>query len=261
VAYDVLGNGPPVVLVHGTPSSSYLWREVATQLQETFTVYLYDLLGYGESEQRQGQDVSIAAQATLLAELLEHWQLAEPCLAGHDIGGAISLRLLLLTHRRLRRLALCDPVAIAPWITPFSRHVQRYQDAFATVPEYIHREMVAAHLRTAIASRMTAEALEPYLRPWLGSEGQAAYYRQVAQFDERHTREIEPRYGEINVPALILWGENDAWLDPEVGRHLAATIPNARVKVIPQAGHFLQEDQPDIVARELTVFFSDPSSH
>jgi pimeloyl-ACP methyl ester carboxylesterase len=55
VAYDVLGDGPPVVLVHGAPSWSYLWRNVAGELADRFEVHVFDLLGYGTSEQREGQ--------------------------------------------------------------------------------------------------------------------------------------------------------------------------------------------------------------
>jgi pimeloyl-ACP methyl ester carboxylesterase len=114
VAYEVLGDGPPVLLLHGTPSWSYLWRNVAIQLAQRFTVYVCDLLGYGNSEKREGQDVSLAAQTRMLVELLELWELDEPLIAGLDIGGAITLRLMLLEERRFRRVALCDAVAIAP---------------------------------------------------------------------------------------------------------------------------------------------------
>ena len=257
VAHEVLGDGPPVVLVHGTPSWSYLWRDVARALADRFTVHVWDLLGYGTSEKRAEQDVSIAAQTRILGELLDVWELEEPCVVGHDIGGAVTLRAMLLDERRFRRVALCDAVAIAPWITPFSRHVQRHLEAFQTVPEHIHRELVAAHLRTAIARELTPAELEPYLRPWLGREGQAAYYRQVAQFDERHTREIEPRYGEIGTPTLVLWGEQDGWLAPETGRRLAGAIPGARLVTVPAGGHFLPEDQPGPVTDALAEFFAD----
>jgi pimeloyl-ACP methyl ester carboxylesterase len=256
IAYEILGQGPPVVLIHGTPSSSYLWRDVAPRLAERYTVHLLDLLGYGVSEKRDGQSVSIEAQTVVVDELLDFWQVPHASVAGHDIGGAIALRLMLLRERRFRRLALCDAVAIAPWITPFSVHVQRHLEAFQTVPEHIHREMVAAHIRTAIAHEMADEQLEPYLRPWLGRAGQAAYYRQVAQFDERHTREVEPRYGEIQVPTLVSWGELDGWLDPRFGHQLAATIPGASLSIIPGAGHFAPADQPEAVATQLAEFFA-----
>jgi pimeloyl-ACP methyl ester carboxylesterase len=257
IAYEVLGRGAPVVLVHGTPSWSYLWRNVADELAGRFRVYVYDLLGYGTSEKRKGQDVSIGAQTRMLAELLDRWELEQPSIAGHDIGAAITLRLMLLQGRRFRRVALCDAVAIAPWITPFSRHVQRHLEAFQTVPEHIHRQMIATHLRTAIAREMSDAELEPYLRPWLGPIGQAAYYRQVAQFDERYTREIEPRYGEIHTPTLVLWGEQDGWLPPQFGRRLAGAIPDAQLVNVPNAGHFLPEDQPRTVVQALAPFFSE----
>jgi pimeloyl-ACP methyl ester carboxylesterase len=256
IAYDVLGEGPPVVLLHGTPSWSYLWRHVAGQLSTRFSVYLCDLLGYGGSEQKDGQDVSLAAQTRIIGELLDCWKIDEPCIAGHDFGGAITLRLILLEGRRFSRVALCDAVAIAPWITPFSRHVQRHLDAFQTVPEHIHRQMIAAHIRTAITREMSDAELEPYLRPWLGPVGQAAYYRQVAQFDERYTDEIEPRYGEIDAPTLVLWGKDDGWLPLDVGRRLAAAIPAARFVTLPGAGHFVPEDQPGAAADALASWFS-----
>ena len=130
-------------------------------------------------------------------------------------------------------------------------------DAFATVPDHIHRQMIATHIRTAIHRPMSDEDLEPYLRPWLGPVGQAAYYRQVSQFDEVYTREIEPRYREIDVPTLVLWGANDGWLDPRFGEQLAHSIPGARLSLIPDAGHFVQEDQPNAVAADLDAFFRD----
>lgn len=261
VRYEILGDGPPVVLIHGTPSWSYLWRNVAGDLASHHTVYVCDLLGYGTSEKREHQDVSIPAQTKILVELLDLWGLAQPCVAGHDFGGTIALRLLLLEGRRFRRLALCDPVAIAPWITPFSRHVQAHLEAFQTVPDHIHRQMIAAHIRTAIAREMPDDQLEPYLHPWLGPVGQAAYYRQVAQFDERYTREIEPRYGEIQTPTLVLWGAQDGWLAPRFGRSLAEAIPGARLSLIPGAGHFVSEDQPEAVAAELATFFGESATN
>jgi pimeloyl-ACP methyl ester carboxylesterase len=162
-----------------------------------------------------------------------------------------------LNQRRFRRLALSDAVAFAPWITPFSRHVQRYLEAFQTMPEHIHRQLVAAHLRTALAQPTTDEELAPYLTPWTGRSGQAAYYRQVAQFDETHTREIEPEYRTIDIPTLVLWGDQDAWLPPSAGRRLADTLPRARLALVPDAGHFLPEEQPETVAVALATFFGE----
>src|ERR1700734_1983094 len=66
---------PPLVLVHGTPFSSVVWRRIAPHLTERRQVFYYDLLGYGRSEMRPTQDVSLAMQGQLLAALLRHWRL------------------------------------------------------------------------------------------------------------------------------------------------------------------------------------------
>ena len=73
VAYGVFGGGPPVVLVHGTPSRSSLWRGVVGRLAGSHEVYVYDLVGFGESERYEEQNVSIVAQGRVLAELIEAW--------------------------------------------------------------------------------------------------------------------------------------------------------------------------------------------
>ena len=70
-----MGTGPPIVLVHGTPYSSRIFSGIVPALAEHHEVFLFDHLGYGQSERREGQDLSIAAQSRRLARLLEHWRL------------------------------------------------------------------------------------------------------------------------------------------------------------------------------------------
>jgi pimeloyl-ACP methyl ester carboxylesterase len=256
VRYGVFGEGPALVLVHGTPSSAYLWRDVIPELASERTVYAYDLLGYGSSEKRDGQDVSLGAQTRLLAQLLDHWELEQPAIVGHDFGGAITLRTHLLERRPFSAIALLDPVALGPWGSPFFRLVRDNVGVFQQIPATIHHAIVAAYLRGAFHKQMSDEALAPHVEPWLGAEGQDAFYRQIAQADQRFTDEVEPLYGEITAPVLILWGEEDGWIPADTGHRLQALIPHAQLQLIPAAGHFLQEDAPEAVARHLARFFS-----
>src|ERR671925_777523 len=121
IAWDRLGDGPPVVIVHGTPWSSWTWRRVAAFLAERFSVFVFDLLGFGASDKRAGQDVSLAGHGARLAALLEFWKLDRPAVIAHDIGGATALRAHLLHRRQVAALALVDVVALAPWGSPFYR--------------------------------------------------------------------------------------------------------------------------------------------
>lgn len=259
VAYDVFGEGKPVILVHGTPFSSYVWRSIAPALAESYRVHVFDLLGYGASEKREGQDVSLYAQGKLLAALLDHWGLESPMVVGHDFGGAITLRAHLLEGCDFERIVLMDAVAVAPWGSSFFRLVRDYPGVFGQIPGYMHRAMIAAYVRDATYRPMTDEEVIPYVEPWLGEEGQAALYRQIAQNDQRYTDEAEPLYGEIERPVLVLWGEEDRWLSVEIGEKLHSSIPGSQMKTIPECAHLAQEDAMEAVLERLDEFFSEGS--
>jgi pimeloyl-ACP methyl ester carboxylesterase len=244
------------VLVHGTPWSSWTWRRVARRLAGRFTVYVFDLLGFGASDRRAGQDVSLAAHGSRLAELLDFWGLERPGVVAHDIGGAVSLRAHLLHGRPIAALALVDVVALGPWGSPFFRLVRDHDEVFKQLPAPIHDGVVRAYVGTAETRPLDRDVEDALVSPWLGPVGQSAFYRQIAQADERHTEEIEPLYGRIAVPTLVVWGEHDPWIPVQRGRELARRIPGARLQLLPAAGHLVQEDEPEELARLLAGHLS-----
>ena len=256
VAWDRFGNGPPVVLVHGTPSWSYVWRGVVPPLAERFSVYLLDLIGYGDSERREGQDMSVGAQSRALAELLDRLGLERPALLGHDIGGAVVLRAHLVEGHPAGRMALVDAAVLLPWNTPATMHMKEHLEAYRTMPAHIYERVLSAHLATAVHRPFAPETLEAYLRPWRGREGQAAYFRKIGQWRDEDMAALTPLLGTIDVPVLVLWGAEDAWLSPETGKRLANEIPGARLEVVAGAGHFAMEDQPAAIAAKLAAFLS-----
>jgi pimeloyl-ACP methyl ester carboxylesterase len=251
IAWDRLGEGPPVVMVHGTPWSSWTWRRVAPRLAERFTVYVFDMLGFGASDQRPGQDVSLVGHGTRLAALMEFWRLDRPAVIAHDIGGATALRAHLLHNRTVAALALIDVVALAPWGTPFYRLVRDHHTVFEQLPAAIHEGVLRAYVGTAQPRPVDRDIEDSLIAPWLGPSGQSAFYRQIAQGDQRHTDDIEPLLHKITAPTLVIWGEADPWLPAADGAELAERIPGARLALLPTAGHLVQEDQPDGLTRLL----------
>jgi len=255
VRWDSLGEPgrPPVVLNHGTPFSSYVWRAVARALARRHQVFVWDMPGYGTSRMSAGQDVSLAAQGRVFTELLAHWGLDESRVVAHDFGGAVALRAHLLHGARYHSLALVDPVALAPWGSPFFRLVGKASDVFEQLPPALHRALVREYVTSAGSPGLHPAVLDRLVQPWLGEEGQAAFYRQIAQADQAYTDEIQDRYGEIAIPTLICWGEDDTWIPVAKGHELAARIPGARLELIAGAGHLVQEDAP----AELTAALLD----
>ncbi|MEU8749485.1 alpha/beta fold hydrolase [Streptomyces chartreusis] len=256
VHWDRLGppGGPPVVLLHGTPFSSYVWRAVARSLAREYDVHVWDMPGYGSSEKREGQDVSLAAQGRVLGELLAHWELTEPLVVAHDFGGAVALRAHLLHGARYRALALVDPVALAPWGSPFFRLVGAHADVFERLPPALHGALVREYVASASSPGLRPDVLDRLVEPWLDDTGQAAFYRQIAQADQRYTDEIQGRYGGIGIPTLVCWGEDDTWIPIAKGRELAALVPGARFEPIAGAGHLVQEDAPAQLTAALLAF-------
>lgn len=244
VAWDVRGRGPAVVLCHGTPWSSRLWEPYADALSNEFTVYLWDMPGYGASSKRPDHAVDLAVQGELLADLLTYWKLAEPHVVAHDYGGAVSLRAHLLHGAIYRSLALVDVVALRPWGSDFFRLVAANADTFTAQPPAVHRGALEAYIRGASHRGLTDEQLATLTGPWLTPEGQAAFYRQIAQADERFTDEFHDRLPAVTVPTHVIWGDQDTWIPPDRGHRLADLIPGASLEIIENAGHLVQYDAP-----------------
>lgn len=251
VRWGRIGNGPPLVAIHGTPFSSQVWRRIVPQLADRRTVYYFDLVGYGLSEMREGQDVSLAVQNRVLAALLAEWGFARPDVLAHDFGGATALRAYYLDGVRYASLTIFDAVALAPWGSPFVRHVRKHEAAFAGMPDYMHKALLRAYLQTAAHNPLSEEALAIYSAPWLGPDGQAAFYRQIAQMDQRYTDEVEARYDRLDCPVTVLWGQQDDWIPYEKGEALAAMISDRPLIPVPGAGHLVQEDRPEVLVAAL----------
>ncbi len=253
VHWTVMGVGRPLVLLHGTPFSSAVWRRIAPLLALTRRVFQFDLLGYGQSDRGPG-DVSLGIQNRLFAALLRMWQLDRPDVVAHDFGGATALRAHLLDGCEYRSLVLIDVVAVAPWGSPFVQHVRHHEAAFAGLPAYIHAAVLDAYLGNAAHRPLPADALAVYREPWEGPVGQAAFYRQIAQMDQRFSDEVEDRYQAVRCPVQILWGEEDRWIPIAQGQALAGRIAGSRFHAVPAAGHLVQDDAPEAIVAVAAEF-------
>lgn len=249
VAWDTFGpasaESPPVVLVHGTPYSSFLWRDVAPALaRRGRQVHVFDHLGYGQSEKHDGQDLTIAAQGRNFTELLHRWNLKNPSVIACDIGGAIVLRALLLDGATYSDLTLFDAVTGGTWEHGLFGLIREHHQVFEQLPAYAHEALVTAHLRNGTHQGYRPGALETYRAPWLGPDGQAAFYRQYRQLSQADTAAYEHLLGTIEIPVTLLWGRDDQILPAAHGEWIEKRVPNQGLAWIDDAGHLLPEDAP-----------------
>ncbi|WP_407359065.1 alpha/beta hydrolase [Microbacterium sp. LTA6] len=251
VAYDSWGSGPDVVFLHGTPWSSALWRPIADALSVRYTVHVWEMPGYGQSSKEPGHEVDLGFQGELFARLLQEWNLERPHIIAHDFGGAVALRARLLHGARYRSLCLVDVVALSPWGSPFFSLVQQHSDVFTQLPAAVHRGAVEAYVRGASHRGIRDDDLAMLVDPWMGVHGQSAFYRQIAQADERYTTDMEPLSPTIDEPVHIIWGADDTWIPLDRAHRLNSMIPGSTLTVVERAGHLIQLDAPAQLGSEL----------
>lgn len=249
-----------MVFCHGTPWSSDLWRPVAEALSPHYTVYLWDMPGYGASSKHPEHRVSLDVQGELFSDLLAFWELKSPHVVAHDYGGAVALRAHLLHENGFGSLALVDVVALRPWGSAFFRLVRDHAEVFTALPAAVHAGALRAYISGASHRGLTAAALDVLTAPWLDSVGQAAFYRQIAEADESFTDQVEPLYPAIDVPVLVVWGQDDTWIPVDRAYRLQDLIPGARLTVIAEAGHLIQLDQPEALTAALTQWLTDSAT-
>ena len=212
--------------------------------------------GYGQSDKRAEQRTSLDVQGKVFAEMLAHWNLDQPMVVAHDLGGAATLRAHLLHGCDFDRYVLMNVVAMRPWGSEFFDHVGRHVDAFSGLPPHIHRAVVEAYIKGASVNDIDSEDFGKLVQPWLSAEGRESFYRQFAQADEKYTAEVEPLFGEIRCPVRIVWGEDDPWIPLERGKAFHALIPQASFETLPGIGHLAQLEAPNLVLELLSAFLS-----
>ena len=256
------GTGPTIVLIHGMAGSLTTWDPVFADLAKTCDVIAVDLPGHGGSSRMRG-DYSLGSLASSVRDVLDTLEVKSATIVGHSLGGGIAMQFMYQFPERCERLVLVSSGGLGREVTPMLRalSVPGAGLALAGVARLQHQRHVAAvgkFMRPAAA--MVWNDL-PYM------------VRQMATLDDPETRRsflatikavIEPGGQGINaterlhladgLPTLIVWGEKDRMIPSGHGSAAADLIPDCRFELIPGAGHYPHEDDPDLFARLLADF-------
>ncbi|MBI3287034.1 MAG: alpha/beta hydrolase [Chloroflexi bacterium] len=269
VYYEVEGEGEPVLLLHGIPTSSFIWRRQIEALSSRFRVYAPDLLGWGHSDKPPDFDYTVRAYVEFVDGFLAQVSAQRVILCVHDLGGAIGLAFLGRYPEKVSRLivlntfAYLPPIKYLPWAVlygflyrlpvlgdPLNRLVWettvRRTDTFVTLAfhnkKLVTKELVAKYRELNRGTRLTD--LRVLLANGIGGI----------------TGAVDQNSFNVRVPTLIVWAENDVLFPPWAALRLHRNIPGSILKTIPKCGHFLQEEKPDEVNRQLLEFLTQPLS-
>jgi len=245
IAFRELGDpeAPAVVLIHGFPTCAHLWRHLAPMLAPTVRVLVPDLIGAGDSDKPEDAPLGLPEQAGYLGEWLDALGVDRVAAVGHGIGGGIAQ--LLALRGRATAMALMDAAAFDAWPSEVTREAQAHAPAEDPA-------LAAAAIRTALElgtrrrGRRTDEDLEGYVRPFTGTEGARALSRWLLALDGRGLPD-EETLGRLEIPTLVLWGEDDPFFPATLAERLGEALPMASVALLPGCGHFPPEEAPETI--------------
>jgi pimeloyl-ACP methyl ester carboxylesterase len=254
--------GTPIVLLHGLGTCTFLWRHIAPDLADAgHTAYAMDLFGHGESDRTPDADLSILAQAEYLDAAMTALRLARAVLVGVDLGGDVALRLAATRPDRVRKLVLINTPAFdeipARDVTMLQRSTARF--AFqvtrgvlgaSTLLEMLLTESVAKpeHMPTRLVAR--------YLAPFAGRDGVSHLLRLGAAIRRSDVDDLN--LGGITAPTLVVRGDRDAWIGPEIAERLAREIPRATLVRVSESGRLIPDERPDHLSEILLDFIGAP---
>lgn len=271
VAYYEEGVGEPVVLLHGCPFSSFIWRKVIPLLSDDYRCLAPDLLGLGDTETPPDADWSLPAQARVLVGILNALGLDRVHLVGHDHGGAVAQMLAAHHPDRLATLTLSNAEAYDNWPSPAERPLARLPQipVLGSLAAWLASRRAVARLTLGLGRAvkdvevLDSELLDGYIRANTGDPHRRAKWRRfiAGQFDsanQHHTVEVLDRLRRFDRPTLLLWGADDPHFGPEWAQRLQSDIPGAAAPIlISGAGHLVMEERPEEFAAHLRAFLAD----
>jgi pimeloyl-ACP methyl ester carboxylesterase len=268
VGYREAGAGEEVVLLHGCPFSSFIWRRVMPQLAGDFRCLAPDLLGLGDTETPPDADWSLRAQAAMILGFLDRLGVARAHVVGHDHGGALAQLLAAEHANRVDRLVLANAEAYDNWPSrderPFVRLTQVPLIGDTVLWAWARRPLFRLTLTAAktVHDRraLTDELLDGYIAANLADRHRRAKTKRflAGQLDPAHNRitlELLDGLRNFDHPTLLIWATDDPHFGPQWGERLLRDIPGAtRLERLTKTGHLLMEERPDTVAALIRDF-------
>ncbi len=246
---------PPLVLLHGYPTSADLWRGCIPALARRRRVLAPELPGHGESDKPLDVDYDLGFFVPFLNAFADAAGLPRFALVAHDLGGMVALGFAARHPARLTRLVVMDTAPYVRW--PLACRLLVGAARNRTLASLLLRRLMFRLLmRMGVYHRdaIGPDQAERYRSAWVGSTaGRKAFSATVAMPPERWAVPVD-QLRAISVPTLVLWAARDLLFGPGVGRSLAGDIPGAKLVVLPRCGHFLQEDDPAGVADAIDGF-------
>lgn len=258
IHYEIQGKGTPLVMIAGLGYPVWQWHRMIPSLAEHMQVIAFDNRGVGESD-KPGGPYSADLLAADTAALLDGLNIESAVVMGHSMGGYIAQELALSYPGKVSKLILCStnfggphhvpitPEAMAVLSDVISDPITRFKNGLvvSTAPGFAekHEQIIQEWLDWRIANPLDLAGYQAQMAIGLALISEAASF--------------ENRLPKINVPTLILFGVFDKVVPPDNAELLAEKIPNSKIVILPDAGHFFPIEVPRAAAQVVIDFMKE----
>lgn len=255
--WEEQGQGVPLVLIHGIPTSPLLWEKVVPRIVGARCL-AWEMVGYGESiPEGADRDISVARQADYLTSWLDNLGIEQAVMAGHDLGGGVA-QIAAISHTGLcAGLFITNAIGYDSWPIPSVKMMQTLGAAVRHLPDPLFELVFRSFLYRGHERSEAAEAaFEKYWPNYAQHGGAEAFIRQVDALDTADTLSVADELPELNVPARVVWGAADGFQKIEYGERFARDL-RAPLRRIEGGKHFTPEDHPELVAEEINQLLAE----
>ena len=249
-----MGEGPTLLLIHGTGAATHSWADLMPLLAQQFHVVAMDLPGHGFTASPRGSELSLPGMARLIGALITSLSLAPVAIIGHSAGAAIGAELILTSTAPARHLIALNGAfkpfdGIAAHIFPVAAKliVLNPITIFALASQGGDKVRVKS-LLDGTGSKLSDKAIEFYARLF----GVAGHVNGVLGMMARwELGKLVPRLPNLDAHMTLIVGTDDRTIPPDVSRHVAKLVKGATLVELPRLGHLAHEEAPEAVASEI----------
>ncbi|HZI27340.1 MAG TPA: alpha/beta hydrolase [Gemmatimonadaceae bacterium] len=243
------GQGDPIILIHGFPTSSHLWSNLVSLLPAGHRVVVPDLLGFGRSDIGERADLSIRGHADRLLGLMDVLGITRCFLVGHHMGACIATSIAAIAPQRASQLALLHPLAGDVTLTGTLAVLRAFMPLSRLTPMAWCRPALRAELSRWFSDALRGRAsVEQYLSAWQKPPRWKQFLRQLVALSAHDVAECTRLLRTLTIPVNIVASDDDPAVPHVVLDRLREVIPNAPLDIIRDARHFSPEETPERIA-------------
>jgi len=261
IHYTDKGNGQVIVLLHGIPTSGWLYRRMIDELALQYRVIAPDMLGFGSSDSPKDYNIySEANHANRLLALMNHLNVKNWTHVMHDAGGLWTWELFKIAPNRIHKLIILNTIIYEAGFNP---PIRFKKGLFAQIVMWSYRNGITTNMMLSglfksglTKNNLTKEDLEGYKKPLIEGKTKAMYYFFTQTCNA--LKNYQPIISKLDIPVKIIWGEHDSFLKINEQKDSLVKDLNIQSKNIHilNAKHFIQEEQPNTINRLIIDFLT-----